>query len=73
MGRLDPDQFDEFSILLKLPDAAGALYFPTLQRCEQGESSWMTIPARGQAWRDVKQPAPVLEVRKAGPAQAMQH
>jgi len=73
MGRLDPDHFDEFRLLLKLPDAAGTLYFPTLQRCEQGETAWTTIPARGQAWHDVKQPAPLLEVRKATAALAPQH
>jgi uncharacterized protein YcnI len=65
MGRLDPDAFDEFRILLALPDTAGPLYFPALQRCEQGESAWTTIPARGESWEGVKQAAPMLEVRRA--------
>jgi uncharacterized protein YcnI len=69
MGRLDSDQFDEFKLLVKLPDAAGPLYFPALQRCEQGEAAWMQIPARGQSWHDLKQPAPMLQVTKgAAPA-----
>jgi uncharacterized protein YcnI len=65
MGRLDPDQFDEFRIWLALPDAAGPLYFPTLQRCEQGEAAWTAVPARGESWQALKQGAPMLEVRKA--------
>lgn len=73
MGRLDPDQFDEFRLMLKLPATAGALYFPTLQRCQEGEAAWTMIPARGQAWHDVKQAAPVLDVRKAAPAPAARH
>ena len=69
MGRLDPDQFDEFRILLALPDASGPLYFPTLQRCEEGEAAWTAIPARGESWQSLKQAAPMLEVRKpAAPA-----
>lgn len=72
MGRLDPDQFDEFRIWLALPDTAGPLYFPALQRCEQGESAWTAVPARGESWEAVKQAAPMLEVRKAG-APAARH
>ena len=64
MGRLDPDQFDEFRIWLSLPDAAGPLYFPALQRCEQGEAAWTAVPARGESWQSLKQAAPMLEVRK---------
>lgn len=64
MGRLDPDQFDEFRIWLALPDTAGPLYFPAMQRCEQGEAAWTTIPTRGESWEAVKQAAPMLEVRK---------
>ena len=66
MGRLDPGQFDEFGVLLKLPSAPGTLYFPTIQRCDQGDAAWTTIPAKGQPWSAVKQPAPMLEVRTGG-------
>ena len=61
-GRLDADQFDQFGIMLKLPDAAGPLYFPTVQRCETGTNEWTMIPAAGQPWHSVKSPAPVLNL-----------
>jgi periplasmic copper chaperone A len=70
MGRLDPDQFDEFRIWLQLPDGAGPLYFPTLQRCEQGEAAWTATPKTGESWKDLKQAAPMLEVSKAPAAPA---
>ena len=69
-GRLEADQFDQFGLMLKLPEAAGALYFPTVQRCETGATAWTTIPAAGQPWHSVKTPAPVLQVTGGDP-QAM--
>lgn len=61
-GRLDADKFDDFGIMLKLAGAPGTLYFPTIQRCEIGRNEWTTIPALGQPWHSVKNPAPVLNV-----------
>ncbi len=70
-GRLEADQFDEFGILMKLPDgAAGDLYFPAVQTCEQGSREWTGIPAKGQAWHDLPAPAPVLRVAAAEGAPA---
>ena len=63
-GQLAPDEFDQFGVMLKLPDATGPLYFPTIQRCVSSSTSWTTIPAAGQAWHSVKTPAPVLELMK---------
>ena len=71
-GRLDADQFDQFGVMLRLPDAPGALYFPTVQRCETGRNDWTMIPAAGQPWHAVKSPAPVLNVT-SGHAAAMEH
>lgn len=65
-GRLDADQFDDFGIMLKLPDMPGVLYFPTIQRCEIGSNEWTTIPAVGQAWHSVKNPVPMLNVTASG-------
>ena len=65
-GRLEADQFDQFGIMLKLPDATGPLYFPTVQRCAAGRTEWTTIPAPGQPWHSVDHPAPVLEVSAGG-------
>ena len=71
-GRLDADQFDEFGLMLKLPDTPGVLYFPTVQRCETGRNDWTMIPAAGQSWHSVKSPAPMLEVGPADPVH-MEH
>lgn len=70
-GRLAADEFDQFGLMLKLPDAAGPLYFPTSQRCEQGSNEWTTIPAAGQAWHAVKSPAPVLTLTAGAAAAPM--
>ncbi|WP_174296302.1 YcnI family protein [Sphingomonas bacterium] len=67
-GRLDADQFDQFGIMLKLPDASATLYFPTVQRCESGSNEWNMIPAAGQPWHSVKSPAPVLNVTTGTPS-----
>ncbi len=48
-GHLPDQQFDEFAILMRLPDRAGeTLYFPIVQECEKGVSRWIEIPAAGK-------------------------
>ena len=66
-GRLDSDEFDQFGLMLKLPQEPGLLYFPTVQRCATGETDWTMIPAAGQPWHSVPSPAPVLEVKPTTP------
>lgn len=61
-GRLPADQFDQFGVMMKLPGSVGPLYFPTVQTCVSGENRWVDIPASGQAWHDVENPAPVIEL-----------
>lgn len=61
-GRLPADQFDEFGMMFKLPAEAGALYFPAVQSCDGKEQRWTTVPAAGQDWHGVPNPAPVLTV-----------
>ena len=40
-GQLPADQFDDFGILMKLPqEAAGDLYFPAIQTCAEGGRAW---------------------------------
>jgi hypothetical protein len=62
-GRLPDDEFDEFGLMLKLPAAAGPLYFPAVQTCETGETRWVDIPVPGAARPAT--PAPELEVTPA--------
>lgn len=59
-GELLADQFDQFGLLMKLPAHTGPLYFAVLQTCAEGARSWTDIPAEGQAWHDMPNPAPVL-------------
>jgi uncharacterized protein YcnI len=58
-GRLGDDQFDEFGLLVHLPDAVGTLFFPVVQSCEKGEIRWRDIPVDGQ---DIEHPAPSLQI-----------
>jgi hypothetical protein len=54
---------DAFTLSLRVPDdAAGPLYFPTGQICEEGESGWIEIPAAGQDPAELALPSPVVEV-----------
>ena len=69
-GRLENAQFDEFVVMLRLPDlpegtVADTVYFPTVQACEKGENDWTGIPAAGENWHDLPGPAPFVTVKKA--------
>jgi uncharacterized protein YcnI len=68
-GRLPDDEFDEFGLMMKLPDAAGPLYFPAVQTCESGENRWVEIPVPGAARPAT--PAPKLDVTAAAHGDAM--
>lgn len=74
-----PDAFyDNFSLMMKLPpmpdhemegmDKGMPIYFPIVQTCEKGVNRWVNIPAVGQAWHDVKNPAPFVNVVPAAHA-----
>ena len=69
-GPLPDAHYDEFSIHVKLADATGKLYFKVAQLCEQGRWDWVEIPKEDQNRRDLKAPAPVLDVRGASEAPA---
>jgi hypothetical protein len=56
-GPLPDSQFDEFKLLVKLPDSAGKQVFKVLQRCEQGSADWTELPGVAGS-----HPAPVLEI-----------
>jgi uncharacterized protein YcnI len=59
-----PDGYrDAFTLSLRIPDdLSGPLYFPTVQACEEGEASWIEIPAAGQDPEELELPAPLVEV-----------
>jgi uncharacterized protein YcnI len=72
-GQLADDQFEVFSLLLKLPAASGPVYFPTTQSCGAAQTRWTDIPAPGAAWTSVSHPAPVLVLGASGEAPAGGH
>lgn len=62
-GPLPDAYFAEFGLSLKLPNTPNAtLYFPLVQECEKGAHRWIEIPAAGQGWNDLKEPAPFVRV-----------
>lgn len=66
-GRLPNEQFDEFGLVLKLPNQPGAqLWLPVVQTCEGGETRWEQIPAAGQSAHDLPRPAALIRVADAG-------
>jgi uncharacterized protein YcnI len=64
-GPLPDEQFDEFNLLVKLPDAPGKQVFRVLQQCEKGKADWSELPGAAG-----KFPAPVLEIVPADAAAA---
>ena len=67
-GSLADAHFDEFVMLMKLPEQPGKLYFPVVQECEDGRTEWTQIPADGQSLRELKTPAAELELTAPMPA-----
>jgi uncharacterized protein YcnI len=62
-GELADVHFDEFRLVMKLPDRPGAtLYFPVVQECREGVHRWIGIPAKGKAAEDIEEPAPALRL-----------
>ncbi len=58
---LQDDQYDEFVIFGKLPEAPGKLYWKTSQICEQGRIDWHEVATGTDA--KPKSPAAVLEIK----------
>jgi uncharacterized protein YcnI len=58
---LADDQLLRFGAEAKLPATEGeTIYFPTIQKCEQGETRWIQIPAEGEDPESLESPAPAL-------------
>lgn len=60
---LADEHFDEFGVVMKLPDTPGAtLYIPVVQECAQGTHRWIETPTPGRGSTDLEEPAPVLRL-----------
>ncbi|MFP5407188.1 MAG: YcnI family protein [Gammaproteobacteria bacterium] len=60
-GPLDDEYYDQFVMLVKMPDATSRILFPVTQTCEQGRSEWRLPP--GQRSEDpAVGPAPAVQV-----------
>lgn len=68
-GPLPDGWFDEFSMLVKLPDTAGKYYFKVAQVCEAGRMDWSELPGVTA----VTMPAPALDVLPAAASAPAKH
>lgn len=62
-GKLEDDNYDEFvfaGFIAGSLTAGTKLYFPVVQKCEQGVENWVEIPAEGQSAHSLKGPAPMV-------------
>ncbi|MBV8791786.1 MAG: YcnI family protein [Pseudolabrys sp.] len=67
-GPLPDNLYDNFGLVMKLPDTPGQnLYFPTVQECQNGVHRWIEIPAGDQKWGDLSQPAPFIRLKAKSP------
>jgi uncharacterized protein YcnI len=62
-GLLADEHFDEFKMMMKLPDRPGTtLYLPVVQECKQGVQRWIETPTDGKAASELEAPAPALQL-----------
>lgn len=69
-GKLPSDHYDDFGLLLKLPEKGEVLWFPVVQTCAGGVNRWVEIPTSPDEWHERKSPAPFV---KLTPAQLHHH
>jgi periplasmic copper chaperone A len=64
---LPPDRLDSVRLSVKLPagEEGESVYFPTIQRCEKGQTRWIQIPAEGENPDDLEDPAPAVVLTAA--------
>lgn len=64
---LAPDRLDLLTMSVKLPAGkeGESVYFPTIQRCEKGQTRWIQIPAEGESAEELEEPAPAVVLTAA--------
>lgn len=71
-GPLPHDQYDEFGLLVKLPDGPGIVWLPVKQTCVKGVEDWKNVPAGGD-WHSTDHPAPFVKIEADTSAPAHHH
>lgn len=71
-GELADAYYDEFTIQVKLGEVVEKLYFKVTQICEKSRLDWIEIPLPEKTSKDLKFPAPMLEVESKN-QEAHQH
>ena len=67
-GPLPGDQYDNFGLRMKLPDAAGqTLWFPVVQECKKGVRRWIDIPLPGLKRPEYRNSAPFVRIVSKAP------
>lgn len=62
-GSLPGDQFDEFGLVVMIPQTPGAkLWLPVEQTCTESTVNWDQIPAAGQSPHALPHPAALIQV-----------
>lgn len=64
---LPADRLDLLPISLKMPAGkkGESVYFPIVQKCEQGQTGWVQIPAEGESEDELEEPAPAVVLTAA--------
>lgn len=66
-GPLPDSMYDTFGLIMKLPDTPDTpVYFPVVQECESGVHRWIEIPTGSQKRDDLREPAPMVQLKPKG-------
>jgi periplasmic copper chaperone A len=64
-GSLDAHTSGTFELEFTAPAEASTMYFPVVQRCDEGENPWIQIPAT--EGEELERPAPAVRVTEGPP------
>jgi periplasmic copper chaperone A len=72
-GPLLDQHYDEFVMMMKLPEQMGKRWLPVVQSCEKGVNEWTQMPSADKTRKDLKTPAAELDIVKATSAVEHKH
>jgi periplasmic copper chaperone A len=64
---LPADRLDSVRMSVKLPAGkeGETVYFPTIQKCVEGQNDWIQIPAEGESGEELESPSPAVVLTAA--------